>query len=57
MRKVFITGDAGMLGNAISNILKYDYEILTFPELETYTNQYHFYKGNKVKKSESWYYK
>lgn len=52
MRKIFITGDAGMLGNAISNIFKFDFEILTFPELETYTNQYHFYKGNKVKKSE-----
>ena len=51
-RKVFITGDAGMLGNAISNILKDDYQVLTFPELETYTNEFHYFNGKQVKKAE-----
>jgi dTDP-4-dehydrorhamnose reductase len=54
MRKVFITGDAGMLGHAISEVLKKDnnYKVLTFPELETYENEFHYCKGKKVKKSE-----
>lgn len=54
VKKVFITGDAGMLGNAISKILKTDsnYEVLTFPGLETYSNSFHFFKGEQVKKKE-----
>ena len=54
MKKVFITGDAGMLGNAISNALKKDsrYKVMEFPELETYNNAFHFFKGKQVKKFE-----
>lgn len=54
MKKVFITGDAGMLGNAITEILKTDsnYKVMQFPELETYSNQFHYFKGKQVKKLE-----
>ena len=54
MRKVFITGDAGMLGSAISYSLKQDnnYKVIEFPELETYSNKYHFHNRKQIKKFE-----
>lgn len=54
MRKVFITGDAGMLGNAISEMLKDsgEYKVMEFPMYEHYTNEFHFFKGKQVKKAE-----
>jgi len=54
MRKVFITGDSGMLGNAIKEILSKDsnYEILNVDTFRTYLNDFHYFEGKQVKPAE-----
>lgn len=53
-RKVFITGDSGMLGSALKEILSTDsnYEILNVDAHRTYFNDFHFFEGKQVKPCE-----
>jgi dTDP-4-dehydrorhamnose reductase len=53
-RKVFITGDSGMLGGALKEILKKDsnYEILDVDRYRTYINEFHYFQGQQVKPAE-----
>jgi len=53
-RRVFITGDSGMLGSAIKKILSTDnnYEILNVDQYRTYINEFHYFDGKQVKPAE-----
>lgn len=54
MRKVFITGDSGMLGGALKEILSKDpnYELLNVDQYRTYINEFHYFEGKQVKPAE-----
>lgn len=54
MRRVFITGDSGMLGGALKEILSKDpnYELINVDKYRTYINEFHYFEGKQVKPAE-----
>jgi len=54
MRKLFITGESGMLATSIINSMKenHRYEVLDNSDLATYTNQFSYLDGKLVKNKE-----
>jgi len=54
MKKILITGDAGMLANSFISRINNDinFEIINTKEFEFYTNDFHYIKNKLVKKKE-----